>query len=400
MSDSAPKNDIELSGTKPKRKLGGRKKKTDGSTDAGAKGSNDNEPVSDSKPGDKISAGDKVSNNRGDSSSSSSNIDDPADAKPDNDSTNNDVEAAANGDEADTPDADVDGKDGRKGGIMSMLRGGLGRNKKKKDQGKKADGKTKFKEVPQDETDPDADGGSSNSNNNTENNAPNNNGISSSAGPQEAKPLKVFDVIRSDPIKVHQARAKRLERLAAQKLPELHAIGQIIGGTGFIGDQTEGAMCRYSVDFGTAYELIGGVTTGQTQIAYSNMRPEEEIPFNHPLDFHFAQMAATGVNSPRITFQSYKLDLYGRKILCGYGFGHFPVTDGYHKIEVPLWRPQGTPEQEYAASLLGEMIGLKSHEPLYESAWNDRHRIITTSVGTITLELFVITRFMGEHRVD
>lgn len=399
MSDSAPKDDIELSGAKPKRRLGGRKKKTDGATNVGAKGDNNdvvNAPMSDSKPGDKRSNGDKNSNDREQNSSSSSNIDDPApaDAKPDNDSNN--VEAAANGDEVDTPDADAEEENNKKGGIMSMLKGGLGRNKKKKDK----ENKTKFKEVPQDEANADVEGGNSSSNNNTENKAPNDNSSSSSSATQETKPLKVFDAIRSDPVKAHQARAKRLERLTAQKLPELHAIGQIIGAKGFVGDQTEGAMCRYSVDFGSAYELIGGIRTGQTQIAYTDMRPQEEIPFNHPLDFHFAQAAATGVNSPRITFQSYKLDIYGRKILCGYGFCHFPVTPGYHKIEIPMWRPQGTPEQEYAASFLGEMIGLNSHEPLYDSAWHDRHRIITTAVGSVTVELFVLTRFMKDHYVD
>jgi len=57
-------------------------------------------------------------------------------------------------------------------------------------------------------------------------------------------PLRVLKAIRADPIKVLQARQKRIERLAASNMPEMHFVGQITSGQGLIGDSTEGVCCR------------------------------------------------------------------------------------------------------------------------------------------------------------
>lgn len=59
-----------------------------------------------------------------------------------------------------------------------------------------------------------------------------------------AAPLTVFEPLRSDPIKNMQGRQKRLDRLAAAKMPEVHYVGQIVSGKGLIGDSSEGASCR------------------------------------------------------------------------------------------------------------------------------------------------------------
>ncbi len=53
--------------------------------------------------------------------------------------------------------------------------------------------------------------------------------------------------------------------------------------------------CRWKVDFGKAWELLGGESVGQTQIAYpqstssSSLSSSSSLPFNHPLDLHFAE---------------------------------------------------------------------------------------------------------------
>jgi hypothetical protein len=106
-----------------------------------------------------------------------------------------------------------------------------------------------------------------------------------------------------------------------------------------------------------------------------------------------------GWGSPRISIQSFRLDWLGRRILHGYGFSHIPMNPGSHCIEVSLWRPIGTPDQELRAYLLGETPSLVNQDPLYESAWKDRCRLLTTSSGSIFVEVFVVTRFLKEQGV-
>ena len=51
-----------------------------------------------------------------------------------------------------------------------------------------------------------------------------------------------------------------------------------------------GAFCRYKIDCGKAWEHLGGDLAGQTQVAYSPvLNSKEMIPFNHPIDCHFAE---------------------------------------------------------------------------------------------------------------
>jgi hypothetical protein len=48
----------------------------------------------------------------------------------------------------------------------------------------------------------------------------------------------------------------------------------------------------------------------------------------------------------------------------------------------------------------GKIPSLVSHEPLYESAWRERCRLVTLPAGTITFEFYVITRLLKSHSVD
>ncbi len=87
-------------------------------------------------------------------------------------------------------------------------------------------------------------------------------------------------------------------------------------------------------------------------------------------------------------------------MVSGYGFLHVPIAAGLHKAEVNLWRPVGSPDQELRAYLLGEVPTLISQDPIYEAAWKDRCRLLTTTAGTIYLELFTVTRFLKEQQVE
>jgi len=157
---------------------------------------------------------------------------------------------------------------------------------------------------------------------------------------------------------------------------------------------------RWKVEHGKAWEHLGGELMGQTQISYCEARDAEYLPFNHPIDLHFAEAGIQGWGAPRIAMQCYRMDWHGRRLLSGYGFAHLPTTPGLHRIEVCMWRPTGSPEQEMDAFLLGRTPALVSHEPIYESAWKDRSRLVTVPSGKIFLDLFVVTRYLNKHDVE
>ena len=57
-------------------------------------------------------------------------------------------------------------------------------------------------------------------------------------------PMKILKPLRTDAVKALQSRQRRLERLPASLIPELHYVGQIISGKGIVLDSSEGACCR------------------------------------------------------------------------------------------------------------------------------------------------------------
>lgn len=223
----------------------------------------------------------------------------------------------------------------------------------------------------------------------------NNNRNSASNGP-----LRVLEPLRQDPIKALAGRQKRLDRLPAEGIPEVHFVGQIVSGQGLMEDTTEGVCVRWKVDTGKAWQHLGGQLQGQTQICYCKARDTEEVPFNHPIDLHFAEAGLQGWGAPRISFQAYRMDWLGRRILVGYGFEHLPEAPGTHKMKVSMWRPTGNVEQELAAYLLGSTPALISHEPLYDSAWRERCRLVTTSAGSVRFDVTVLTRNTQRVGVD
>lgn len=213
-------------------------------------------------------------------------------------------------------------------------------------------------------------------------------------------PMRVLEPIRMDPLKSLQARQRRLERLVAKNTPEIHFVGQISSGIGIIRDTTEGCCCRWKVEYGKAWDHLGGELLGQTQTAYCNAKDTELIPFNHPIDLHFSEAGLHGWGAPRLAMQTYRLDMYGRMILVGYGFSHLPTSPGMHRLEINMWRPIGSPEQELDAFLLGRTPALISPEPIYEAAWKDRCRLVTVSAGKVFVDLFIVTRFTAKQGLD
>ena len=100
---------------------------------------------------------------------------------------------------------------------------------------------------------------------------------------------KNLEPMRTDPVKALEVRKRRLDRQAALMMPEIHFVGQIVSGVNLTADSTEGAFCRWKIEHGKAWQHLGGDTFGQTQVAYCRMRETESLPFNHPVDVHFAE---------------------------------------------------------------------------------------------------------------
>lgn len=213
-------------------------------------------------------------------------------------------------------------------------------------------------------------------------------------------PLKPTEAVRTEVLKALEARKRRLERSAAVNMPEIHIVGQIASGMNLISDPSEGTFCRWKFESGKAWQHLGGEESGQTHVGYCKMSEKERITFNHPIDLHYAEAGMQGWSAARMTIQCYRLDYHGRKILSGYGFVHIPTAPGEHELEVNLWRPIGTPDQELAAYLLGDTPALVTHDPIYETAWRERCRLVTVPAGSVSVQVFIMTRFTALHSVD
>ena len=57
-------------------------------------------------------------------------------------------------------------------------------------------------------------------------------------------PMRVLEPLRTDVVKALEARQKRLERLSAINVPEIHYVGQISSGRKIAQDPSEGIICR------------------------------------------------------------------------------------------------------------------------------------------------------------
>ena len=149
------------------------------------------------------------------------------------------------------------------------------------------------------------------------------------ANNKEIAPIqhKRFEVIRSDPIKALEARQRKLERQVALLMPEIHVIGNIIGGINLITDVSEGAFCRFKIEVGKSWEHLGGDLFGQTQVIYCNNNKDEMLPFNHPIDCHFAAAGLQGWGAARISFQTYKIDWFSIIFL----FFYFMIIHQIHQ---------------------------------------------------------------------
>ena len=101
---------------------------------------------------------------------------------------------------------------------------------------------------------------------------------------------------------------------------------------------------------------------------------------------------------PKIHFQVWHQDSFGRNELYGYGFCHLPTSPGIHNIECPTWRPSGTYREQVSQSFLGGGPQLKNPDLIYSGA--DRYKLHTVAMGTIHLQLGVILRHFDKYGIE
>lgn len=219
----------------------------------------------------------------------------------------------------------------------------------------------------------------------------------SEAGEENTVP--VHDESRSN-LKKLRAAVRRNERTVAINEPEFNVIGEVESGTDF----GSGVCCKWEIEYGSCWEHVSGRLEGQTHIDY----PSDglSVVWSHPLDVHFVAKGMHGW--PRLIVQVWRLDSDGHLEVVGYGFSHLPSIPGKHdlslhlhlvstgvgphKINIATWRPVGTLKEEISAQFLGGTPRLRDIGFLFEKAWSDRCRLLTTASGTVNVTVDVVLK--------
>ncbi|CAM9475718.1 unnamed protein product, partial [Choristocarpus tenellus] len=106
--------------------------------------------------------------------------------------------------------------------------------------------------------------------------------------------MREMGYIRKPPVNQLKNRRALRDRVSAEGAPEVHFIGEILGGVGF----GRGISCRYLVEGGKHWTCLAGLESGQTHVVYTE--PEDVVStWNHPLDLHYTTKSIQ-VRTPRL----------------------------------------------------------------------------------------------------
>ena len=145
---------------------------------------------------------------------------------------------------------------------------------------------------------------------------------------------------------------------------------------------------------GGAWKVLAGLPEGQTQV--DNPQMDEFAYWSHPIDIHFATRGLQGW--PKIHFQVWHQDTFGRNELYGYGFCHIPTSPGTHDIVCPTWRPAGTFREQISQMFLGGSAQLRNPDLIYSGA--DRYHLRTQAMGKVHMQVSVILRNFDKYGIE
>ncbi|CAH1263683.1 B9D2 [Branchiostoma lanceolatum] len=174
-------------------------------------------------------------------------------------------------------------------------------------------------------------------------------------------------------------------------MAEVHVIGQIVGASGF---PEHSLFCKWGVHAGGAWKILSGSREGQTQV--DNPQDEQSANWSHPIDIHFSTKGLQGW--PKLHFQVWHQDSYGRNELYGYGFCHVPTSPGMHSLECVTWRPAGSLREQISQYFIGGGPQLKNPDVVYTGA--DRYKLTTVTMGKVQLQLGIILRNFDKYGIE
>ena len=100
---------------------------------------------------------------------------------------------------------------------------------------------------------------------------------------------------------------------------------------------------------------------------------------------------------PKLKFEVYHQDDYGRNELYGYGFCHLPTSPGTHNIECVTWRPTGTSREQISQFFIGGAPQLRNPDLVHSA---ERYALSTSAMGKIHLQLGIIFRNFDRYGVE
>lgn len=174
-------------------------------------------------------------------------------------------------------------------------------------------------------------------------------------------------------------------------MAEVHVIGQILGASGF---PDQSLFCKWGIHTGGAWKVLAGLREGQTQV--DSPQNEDFAYWSHPIDIHFATKGLQGW--PKIHFQVWHQDSYGRNELYGYGHCHLPTSPGMHTIECVTWRPAGTTREQISQLFVGGGPQLRNPDLIYSGA--DRYHLRTLAMGKVHLRLGIMLRNFDKYGIE
>ncbi|NWY58956.1 B9D2 protein, partial [Chionis minor] len=178
-------------------------------------------------------------------------------------------------------------------------------------------------------------------------------------------------------------------------MAEVHVIGQIVGASGF---PQRRLFCKWGLHAGGAWKLLSGLGSGQTQV--DDPQADDVAYWCHPLDVHFATKGLQGW--PKLHFQVWHQDGFGRAEVLGYGFCHVPATPGCHALSCVTWRPRGTWRERWSRRLVGggPQLCHPQAPAAVVAAASERFRLRSETAGTVHLQLGVLLRHFGRYGVE
>mmetsp|Transcript_13823 Transcript_13823/g.19113 ORF Transcript_13823/g.19113 Transcript_13823/m.19113 type:complete len:179 (+) Transcript_13823:106-642(+) len=172
-------------------------------------------------------------------------------------------------------------------------------------------------------------------------------------------------------------------------MPEVHMVGTINGAQNIPFSKVY-LHWKVVMDEDN-WSILGGKNEGCSQIDATEN--SFEVIWNHPIDIHFSTTLIEGW--PKLILEVWRLDLYDRHEIAGYGCLALPAAPGRHELAAAVWRPLGGWAARLKAFLLGGSAQARYSEEFLLGS--QRHNLRTESLGFVTLSLQVITHSFEQH---